>query len=78
MIIAHQPRRDDDIAFFKPIIDDMDVGQVSRPGCPVYVSAIAIVKIVITGYEKKCENPDDNLSSARRLKSKVCRFIAAR
>ena len=51
VIIGHQPRCYDHITTLEPIVADVDIGDVSRPGRAVDVTPIPIVEIVIAGYE---------------------------
>ena len=51
VIVAHQPRGDDNISAFDPVVTDLDTGYMPGPGRAMYVSPIAIVEIVIAGYE---------------------------
>jgi MoaA/NifB/PqqE/SkfB family radical SAM enzyme len=47
VIISNQPRCNDNIAFLKPVVADMDVGQVLGPGRTVNVSLVSIVQVVV-------------------------------
>jgi hypothetical protein len=47
MIVAHKPRCNNHIVTAKPIVANLHTGEVSSPLNTLYISLIAIVKIVI-------------------------------
>ena len=49
MIIAHQPRRDYDIAFLEPVVHYLDVWYVLGPFRGIDIAASTMVEIVIAG-----------------------------